>query len=322
VNRADIAAGPASAVAVAPEHEMPCRYIEPRGKAAGHAPKFKCSLFGSNEVVRVKYGSREVSAEVVATRLLWALGFFTDKYYPVKLKCYGCPEKDPFRPSAKEARVTRVFDDTIIEENFPGTEIGQFIDQGWSWRELDLINPIAGGSSKAEVDALKLLAVLMQHTDSKRPQQRLACLETDVYRTGTSIQCKRPVLMIQDLGETFGIGSERITEQSAMHFESWSRLEIWNFEMEAQYRKKQGKAVCIGKLTSAAFARKDGISDPVISEEGRKFLADLLNKLSDKQIAELFRVGRAHLTGDSASIADWVEAFKKKRRQIADRRCF
>jgi hypothetical protein len=69
--------------------------------------------------------------------------------------------------------------------------------------------------------------------------------------------------------------------------------------------------------------------DPVISEAGRKFLSDLLARLSDAQLHDLFEVVRFPLrAADRPSLHnglvtadDWVGAFKKKRDEIANRRC-
>jgi hypothetical protein len=60
---------------------------------------------------------------------------------------------------------------------------------------------------------------------------------------------------------------------------------------------------------------------PRISEEGRKFLADLLNQLSDAQIRDLFDVSRFTERDSSASLSEWVNAFKAKREAISTRTC-
>lgn len=323
---ADILAGPQSDIAVPAEKEVVCHYVE--GREEGYAPKFKCKLAGSEETVLVKYKSRETFAEIAASRLLWALGFYADEYYPVKLKCLGCPAKDPSQRSTEQTSVERVFEDAIIERNFPG-EIGEFNDQGWDWEELD--EKKLEGATKAEIDALKLLAVFIQHTDSKREQQRLGCYSKDIHQQNDMVTCKHPVLMIQDLGATFGKGGFSVTSISQMTLHAWKNQSIWNATKEGEFKTKNpGRTACFGNLISAKFAFRDGLSDPQISEEGRKFLASLLNQLSDQQIHDLFRVARADKTGEMiedqgvkrvVTIEDWVAAFKVKRLQIDERRC-
>ena len=67
------------------------------------------------------------------------------------------------------------------------------------------------------------------------------------------------------------------------------------------------------------------LKDPVISEEGRKFLAGLLTQLTDQQLRDLFEVarfGRRSLPDQPAATIDqWVAAFKKKRTEIVSHSC-
>jgi hypothetical protein len=67
----------------------------------------------------------------------------------------------------------------------------------------------------------------------------------------------------------------------------------------------------------------------VISEAGRRFLANLLMQLSDRQIQDLFEAARVQLRlrtpgqvdSGFATTTEWVEAFKAKRDEIVQRRC-
>src|SRR5207247_2355989 len=65
------------------------------------------------------------------------------------------------------------------------------------------------------------------------------------------------------------------------------------------------------------------LDHPVISEEGRAFLADLLMQLSDAQLHDLFAVARFPLRSlgmkparPATTVDQWVEAFKAKRDEI------
>jgi hypothetical protein len=67
----------------------------------------------------------------------------------------------------------------------------------------------------------------------------------------------------------------------------------------------------------------------VISEQGRQFLAGLLQQLSDAQIRDLFEAARVTLRvrepgnplSGFATSEEWVSAFKEKRAEIMNRRC-
>lgn len=117
----------------------------------------------------MKFGGAngEVYAEVATTRLLWALGFGADRMYPVRIVCGGCPKQ--LAGIARRDGETYRFELDVIERKMEGAEFPG--KEAWAWRELDLVDEEAGGAPRAHRDALKLLlAVMIQHTDSK-PEQ-------------------------------------------------------------------------------------------------------------------------------------------------------
>jgi hypothetical protein len=71
------------------------------------------------------------------------------------------------------------------------------------------------------------------------------------------------------------------------------------------------------------------LENPLISEDGRRFLAVLLGQLSERQIRNLFEAARiqlrlrnpADVSSGFATIEEWVSAFKQKRAEIVQRRC-
>ena len=69
----------------------------------------------------------------------------------------------------------------------------------------DYVDESAGGAPRAHRDALKLLASLAEHIDSKGVQQRLICLSGDARQENPG-PCDQPFLMVHDLGVTFGSG--------------------------------------------------------------------------------------------------------------------
>jgi len=70
------------------------------------------------------------------------------------------------------------------------------------------------------------------------------------------------------------------------------------------------------------------LDNPLIQEDGRRFLASLLLELTDVQLHDLFEVSRFHrrstktdTSPDTSSVAQWVDVFKKKRAEIVGRNC-
>ena len=299
----DVRTGPAEKGAFPPFSTVTCDYVG--RKSAGASRKFECTI-APNDEVKVKYGEQneEVYAEVAATRLLWALGFGADRMYPVRVICHGCPA-DP-QVDSKHPLDEVTFDPATIERRMPGKTMETRPDEGWAWSELGKVRDDAGGSQQAERDALKLLAVMMQHTDNKPRQQRLVCLDKGSERTSESV-CAEPFLMVNDLGLTFGRANlwDR-ARLSGANLERWAAVPIW----------KDGQ-VCVGKLSGSA---RGSLADPPISEGGRQFLADLLVQLSDQQLHDLFEIARFDRQ-KGESIDRWVTVFKHKRDEIVSMRC-
>ena len=126
-------------------------------------------------------------------------------------------------------------------------------------------------------------------------------------------------MMINDLGLTFGRANMFNVNGKSMHLVEWAATLVWN-------PVRKDAPPCVGNLPKSFTGT---LGDPVISEEGRQFLAGLLSQLSDHQIHDLFEVARVTLRmrepGEArsgfATVDEWVEAFKQKRGEIVDRRC-
>jgi hypothetical protein len=165
--------------------------------------------------------------------------------------------------------------------------------------------------------------VFLQHTDTKPQQQRILCLDAEAPAAADkpaaekdkTAKCEQPFLMINDLGLTFGKANTFNANAKGMNLVEWAATPIW--------RKDPG---CVGNLPKSYTGT---LNNPVISEAGRAFLADLLMQLSDDQIRAIFQVARADLRlrdplkarSGAATIDEWVDVFKHKRAEIVDRTC-
>jgi hypothetical protein len=298
----DVRTGPPSPGGFAPDASVSCEYVDKPLK--GRSPKFSCSL-GEHDEVKVKYGrsNGEVYAEVAATRLLWALGFGADHMYPVRIECRGCPPN--FRGPPRHGEPPVIVMPAIIERKMPGRAIETHEESGWAWPELELVDEHAGGAPRAQVDALRLLAVFIQHTDNKPAQQRLVCLvRAGADEDGT---CQQPFMMLNDVGQTFGHANQFNRDvPGSVNFKEWSRAPVWSDSKR-----------CVANISKSITGTLD---HPAIGEPGRKFLADLMAQLSDTQLHDLFDV--AHFEMRSGHRSDeWVEAFKRKRAEILNQTC-
>jgi len=309
VARMDLRTGPEGKGAFPPDAVVTCDYLPT--KKFGHSKKFECSISGK-DVIKVRYGddNGEVEGSVLASRLLWALGFGADRVYPAHVVCRGC-SSDPWN-EPKRMPGEQTFDPAAIERKPDGHEMKMVDDKDseWSWNELSLVDEAKGGATLAQRDALTLLAVMIQHTDSKPEQQRLVCLPGGVNAEGW---CDKPFLAVHDVGLTFGHGNFRNdAKRGSVNLSAWTDAPVW-----------RDPAACIAHLSRSHTGT---LGDPKISEEGRAFLADLLQQLSDAQLHDLFEVSRVDRRRPDAStppatVDEWVATFKKKRDEIVTNRC-
>jgi len=319
----NLVSGPVLPVASRVSPETACTFVFPEKALTGMTPKFQCEVKKDDEV-KVKYGEKngEVYAEVAASRLFWALGFKADAMVPTRVTCRSCPV-DPFAASSSDWSrgkpndvATRVFEPAIIEREVAGKKVEVNDYEGWAWPELDSIRERGGGATRAHIDALKLLAVFVQHSDSKPEQQELVCADQRVRKDARGNEtCASAWLVVKDLGATFGKATMR--NSSKMKLSDWEGEAIWK-----DPRK------CVGNL-SRSFT--GSLEDPAISEAGRRFLARRLQMLSDRQLRDLFTVSRVELRGEEitgadgnkrkVTVDDWVRVFKGKRTEIAAAKC-
>ena len=337
VSAKDLYNGPAGRLPFAVDEEVQCDFF-PK-PVSGWSKKFLCRL-EDGTIVKVKYEEggpyKEAFGEVLGTRLFWALGFYADRMLPVHMTCRGCPEHPyHFVDARKKLPVddkhliesfpadahlgTYRFELAAIEEPIDAEKIEEKEKQGWSWKLLNRVDETQGGATRAETDALKLLMAFVQDADNRATQNTLACpraaLETD---NEGSVTCRAPIMFVDDLGSVFGKGGIRARDSSRINYEGWKARRVW----------RDSKS-CRARLTSiGGIFNSSTLKDPVISEEGRALLSEQLAKLSDAQIADLFRAARVERLPQTlddgtrgrrdVTIDDWVELFKQKRSEITE----
>jgi hypothetical protein len=331
------------------EEGIGCTFAEAGKELSGNSSKFLCrSADGDN--LRLKYwdplsqaGNREVFATVAASRLLWALGFEAVPTLPINVRCDGCPE-NPMKGAG--TRRTRRYV-AILQPRWPTPILSRDdVDQGWSWLDLDTaIRSLPPGPDEARqrtyFDALTLLGVFLQHGDRKPEQQRLYCaapVDTTagelrgpsgdttpmLFERPNASACLTPAVTIVDVGATFGGAGRESNETTAkMNLDAWQRRAVF---------RDDGRDHCRGDLTVSFTAGREGEPDPVISEEGRRFLIEQLHRLTPDHVRALFRAARVDQLGGDAQRTDgsargvravdaWVAVFQDKVRQIEGRRC-
>jgi len=346
---ADLLHGPPDVFPYTPEQAasdegVPCTFAQAGAELGGASPKFLCRT-SDGRSLRIKYwdpqsqsGNREVFGVVAASRLMWALGFDAVPAMPLNVRCDGCPE-NPMNGTGRRRSKRYV---AVLQAFWPTPSIltGDNLDQGWSWRELDnAIRSLPPGPEhtrqRTHFDALALLGVFMQHGDRKPQQQRLYCAEPfdtaagDVRtiasgalmlfeRPGTAA-CPSPAVTILDAGLTFG-GAGRTSNGRA------ATMNLREWQDNAVFRTNDG-AACRGHLVDSLSAGAGGQPNPLISEDGRRFLLDQFRRLTADHIRAIFTAARVDQlesrdpSAAAATIDAWVAAFADKVRQIEAQRC-
>jgi hypothetical protein len=342
--------------------EVPCTFDHGGAGSPGRTAKFACRT-PTGRSIRVKYydgnvqtGNREVFAEIVATRLFWALGFDADAVYPVIIRCQDCPE-DPMNERGPRAARRYL---GLVEALYEGTIISSSSnpDQGWSFGEVrKAIGGLPQGEAKAAAqqyfDALTLLGVFVQHGDRKPSQQRLTCRSPLDMQAGEiqpidndagfmlpvlvegrdASACRETMLTIQDLGATFG-GAGQFTSnvRAKVHLSSWTGTTV--FAQRSTRDSRQGMAPpCRGNLAPSLSAGPDAEPNPVIGDAGRRFLHARLSALTPDHVRALFEAAHIDELKEAAEWRDretgqrltgidaWVGAFLAKVAEIGRTSC-
>jgi hypothetical protein len=232
--------------------------------------------------------------------------------YVDAVDCRGCPPS-PFRTHQfarlfflsgavdrfNDPEVVRRFEHVAVERKLEGWDIEAGSFEGWQWSELTAVDPARGGARPAELDALRLIAVLLGHWDNKSSNQRLLCRsrEADDPR-----DCSSPLLMLQDLGSTFG--------PRKLNQRRWAETPVWADADQCRISMRNLP------YDGATFVDAD------ISEEGRVILANRLRALPPSELDRLFAgAGFPGTDGDDSISAssEWAQILAGKIAQIADR---
>jgi hypothetical protein len=286
-----------------PDDIVSCKFTPPKrdGGGAGWTPKFKC-VDASGRSLKVKYGrtNAEVYHEPFTARLLQALGYYADCDYPVKkVICDDCPA-DPFaygndyrksQENPAEAMARREFDAAMIEVGFSETDAVADLDgkvvEGWGFDEV-LTTEFSSDNREQMLarEGLTLLMAVLQHVDNRRSNQRLHC----GLKAKTLAECPEDqrFMLVSDLGATLGafklpkaLQDGGVDVPPSLSYFFWDHAPIWKNWAGPE------RSDCTVQVIAFDTIEPATLKTLKVSEPGRKFVADLLAKLSDRQLEQL-----------------------------------
>jgi hypothetical protein len=293
-----------------------CTANKNESPGSGTTPKFYCSVAGvaDNDGNLIRYKVKphfkgqspdkrngEVYGEFLSSRFSQALGFFADDEWVADVNCPDC-----------EKSLTKNFQGASFSPSQPAAGIelplGRGIDVNCNHKDSaplgeSLQKLLKNGAPRAEIDAFKLWLGFIDHGDTKTDNHKFACLKSQ--KNGNTRVCEpgQAVFYVSDMGSTFGYSSAS---------ENKARLDVW--------RKKNPIEVSGGSCKTTAKS----VGDTTISEEGRKLLADNLQRLLDaeQQNHTITRVFAASRNAErDRPAAEWTAEFVRKARMIIDARC-
>lgn len=282
----------------------------------GTTPKFHCSVPGNTDedgnLIRYKIKPHfkgqspdkrngEIYGEFLASRFSKALGFFADDEWVADVNCPDCEKSltksfqgtpfSPFQPAAGiELSLARGIDvNCNNKDSAPLAET--------------LAKLLQNGAPRAEIDAFKLWLAFIDHGDTKADNHKFACLHSQ--KNGNTRTCApgAAVFYVGDMGSTFGFSSAS---------EKKARLDTW--------RNKKPIEVKNGTCTTTAKS----VGDSRISEDGRKLLADNLQRLlgAERQNKTITRVFAASRNAErDRPPEEWAAEFVRKAQMIIEARC-
>lgn len=238
-------------------------------KQIGHGTSPKFDVKDANgEKWRVKLGP-EAHAEPVASRLLWAVGYFAnDNYFADQIQ-------------VKEMILLARGDEFVKGEIVSGARLQRKLakgDKGWSWRN----NPLKG---TREFNGLRVMMALLRNWDMKGENNA----EFTDAKTG------REIYYVSDVGATFGTTGESYTvAMSKSNPNAYKSKKFiskvtdqfvdFDFPTHPALYKIFNLPLFIHEMRMHWIGKQ-------IPREDVRWIASLLSQLSTKQIEDAFRAG-------------------------------
>lgn len=238
----------------------------------GTNPKFDASD-ANGKTWRCKVGD-EARPEVVASRLLWAVGFYANDDYLL-------PEADVSKLKIKRGSKS-IKDEHVMDVRFARKPGGEKKIGIWEWRE----NPFYG---KREFNGLRVMMAVINNWDLKDVNNSVYSDE----KTGEQ------VFLVNDVGATFGsngLGFSKARSKGNVDSFKGSKFVQKVTATEVSFATPHApKEVLLGTLgaTTASYRMRSGLDwiGNDIPIDDAKWMGSLLTQLSHKQLVDAFRAG-------------------------------
>lgn len=249
---------------------------------------------------RVKLGE-EARPETVATRLLWAVGYFTDEDYFLP-KIQVTDMKPVSKKRRKRVRGLLDPDGTMHNVRLKRRPKDKKKQGEWKWRQ----NPFSG---TRELNGLRVMMALLNNWDLKDENNSIYSIKADAGAKDDQSQSDPAeiVYVVSDVGASFGTAG-RVRQRarakgnlaSYQHSKFIRKVGTDYVDFAVPARESWTLAVNPKEYTSRVHLRWIGQHVP---RADVKWIGQLLTRLSQDQISDAFRA--------AGYPSDQVEAFTK-----------
>jgi len=275
-------------------------------EATGESAKFDVTdARGVTWVVKV---GPEAQAETVATRLVWAVGYFADEaYYMDRAEIKNLPKLSRGQEFIENGSVVR---SARFEPKRKDVRRGA----NWDWEANPFVNT-------RELDGLKVLMVLLANYDTSIRNNKI--LTTKNPTTG-ELEGR---YVATDVGATFGkiggLGSKRSKNTLADYRLNKFILGVENGYVKFDYDttpKKAGMFAAMFKPSYKSSQEKKERAMRTITVANAKWMGSLLAQLSDEQLRDAFRAAnyeKQTMDGFIGVLRDWIKQLNKLDGSVA-----
>ena len=294
ISRKDLRHGPGS-LELAPLG--PFTFIREE-KKAGASPKFRVKD-ARGVTWTVKLGI-ESQAETVATRLVWAMGYFAEEaYYLDRFEVKNLPRLSKGQEFVESGSIVR---GGRFEPKRKGVRRGAI----WDW----LKNPFVGSR---ELDGLKVLMVLLANYDTRLENNHI------VYEKNPSGDMEARY-MVTDLGATLGrvggLGGKRVKNSLADFQASKFILGVENGIVEFDYSTRPQGAGKFASIFSPGYGKSQANKEKAmrrIPVASARWIGEMLARLSRDQLRDTFRAA----SYDQTTMEGFVKTLRERIEQLS-----
>jgi len=268
-----------------------------REEKQGASPKFRVKD-ARGTTWTVKLGV-EAQAETVATRIVWAMGYFAEEpYYLDRFQVNGLPRLSRGQEFVEGGNIVR---GARFEPKRKGVTRGAY----WDW----LKNPFIGSR---ELDGLKVLMVLLANYDTRIENNHI------LYQKDANGEMQARYV-VTDIGATLGrvggLGGKRVKNSLEDFKDTKFIVAVQNGVVEFDYSTRPKGAGKFASLFSPGYGKSQANKEKAmrhIPAPNARWIGGLLSQLSEDQLEEIFRAANY----DEATMKGFVKVLRERIEQL------